>query len=59
MATTTQAYNDGFDHGVDAGVLICFGGSKKSWPLFNTQAEYDDYQAGYDDGLYSIDVLDD
>lgn len=49
------AYNAGFDHGEDQAILCCFGGSKKSWPMFDSQEEFDAYESGYEDGYSSVD----
>lgn len=45
----------GVEHGVDAAINACFGGSKMSAPYFETSDEEYDYWNGYDYGYRSVD----
>lgn len=45
----------GAEHGVDAAINCCLGGSQMSAPYFETEDEEFDYWEGYEVGYASVD----
>lgn len=51
----SEMFYAGAEHGHDAAVNACFGGSRISVPCFETDDEEFDYWHGYEVGYASVD----
>lgn len=51
----SEMFYRGYEHGADAAINACFGGSSAQAPCFETADEEFDYWHGYELGYASID----
>ena len=53
--TLEDIFDYGFKHGREDAIGCCFGEKPGNWPWFETAAEADAYEDGYNAGYNSID----